>query len=158
MSKTYSFVEQLEEGQHYESVLDDYFSQWYVIDHSSKGQQRKGIDRIFTLVQEPEKVTLIEYKADSKTQDTGNVFVETYSVYEMGKYGWAWTSTADVLVYLCIPDTIYMVYPHVIRDHLDFWKRTYGEKSVKNKGYTSRGIPVPEIEFAKVCFKVRRLR
>lgn len=160
MTKTYSFVEQLEKGQKAERILDEYFSKWYLIADVSMDTQRKGIDRIFTrqAFSEPIQPTInVEYKADEKTQSTGNVFIETMSVMEMGKYGWAWTSQADMLVYLAIPDTIYIVPPVKIREIIPEWTKTYGVRTVRNKAYKSCGIPVPEEEFAKICSSVRRL-
>lgn len=161
MGKTYSFVEQLEKGQKAEKALDEYFSRWYIIHDVSMDTQKKGIDRIFSRTAvhaDPIHPTInVEYKADEKTQSTGNVFIETMSVMEMGKYGWAWTSQADMLVYLAIPDTIYIVPPIKIREMIPEWTKTYGVRTVRNKAYKSCGIPVPEEEFAKVCSSVRRL-
>lgn len=161
MATTYDFVEQLEKGQAAEKVLDEYFSKWYLISDVSMDTQRKGIDRIFTRQgdsAEPIQPTInVEYKMDEKTQQTGNVFIETMSVMEMGKYGWAWVSQADMLVYLAIPDTIYIVQPVKIREMIPEWTKKFGVRTVRNKHYKSCGIPVPEEEFAKICSAVRRL-
>lgn len=154
--KTYSFVEQLDIGEQYEDVLDEYFGQWYEIAEVDINQQRKGIDRIFTGKSGGDSKT-IEYKADEKTQDTGNVFIETWSVMEMGKYGWAWTCQADMLIYLAIPDTIYMIQPIKVRESIPKWEKRYGLKTVKNKHYTSAGITVPIGVFELSCDAVRRL-
>lgn len=160
MSKVYSFVEQLEKGHKAEKILDEYFSKWYLIADVSMDTQRKGIDRIFTRQgsAEPIQPTInVEYKADERTQETGNVFIETMSVMEMGKYGWAWSSQADMLVYLAIPDTLYIVPPVKIREIIGEWTKKFGLRTVRNKAYKSCGIPVPEEEFAKICSSVRRL-
>lgn len=162
MSKTYSFVEQYEKGKKAEAILDSYFSQWYLIYQVSREFEKRGIDRLFARkVVSDDPITNeyinVEYKTDSKTQDTGNVFIETDSVMELGKKGWAWTTEADILVYYAEPDTIYIVRPSAIRDKVKAWERDYGRRPVRNKNYHSVGIPVPESEFERICIKVRRL-
>jgi hypothetical protein len=159
MSKTYNFVEQLEKGKAWEKVLDDYFSQWYDIQMVSMREERRGIDRKFKPKGDVYKgdYTNVEYKADEKTQDTGNIFVETYSVVELGRYGWAYTSEADIIAYLAIPDKIYMFKPVEVRHKLLEWKEAYKTKAVSNPTYTSAGILVPEDVFAEICTAIRFL-
>jgi hypothetical protein len=151
--KTYSFKDQLSKGEEYERKLDEYFSYWYNIEPVDIDGQRQGIDRIF---RNNDRIIAVEYKTDFLTQNTGNVFIETMSVTEMGRYGWAWTCKADILVYLCIPETIFLANPYDIRDHIPLWTSVYGVRMVKNKSYHSQGIPLPIKEFAKVA-KVRKL-
>lgn len=155
MTTTYSFAEQLERGQHWEGVLDSYFSTWYNIREASRDEQRRGIDRWFRRKTGGEEVS-VEIKADDKTSKTGNLFIETVSVLEKNKPGWAWKSEADILVYLAIPDTLYIVPMREVRRRIPEWRDEYGTRNVRNKGWTSVGIPVPEEEFVGIC-KVRRL-
>jgi hypothetical protein len=159
---TYSFPEQLERGQHWEGVLDEYFSTWYDITEATRDEQRKGIDRWFRHKDGyrygvPLEPVPVEYKADDKTSDTGNVFIETDSVVENDKPGWAWKSQAKILVYLAIPDTLYIASMENVRKMIREWRNAYGTRRVKNQHWTSRGIPVPEEAFAMICDNVRRL-
>lgn len=155
----YDFVEQLEKGKEWEKVLDDYFSRWYDIKMVGMQDERRGIDRKFKPKDENYQgdYTNVEYKADEKTQDTGNIFVEVWSVVELGRYGWAWTSEADIIAYLAIPDKIYMFKPEKIRTKIRYWQNRYKTKAVSNKTYTSAGILVPEKEFAKYCTAIKEL-
>lgn len=152
----YDFVEQLERGQHWEGVLDEYFGRWYNIREATRDEQRKGIDRWFHPGDADGPMWAVEYKADDKTSKTGNVFVETMSIVERNKPGWAWKSEADMLVYLAIPDTLYIVPMGDVRKRIPEWRLEHGTRRVKNKAWTTVGIPVPEEDFAKIC-KVRRL-
>jgi len=163
---TYSFSEQLERGQHWEGILDEYFERWYNIREATRDEQRRGIDRWFRYIPGPggQDITRthpaqipVEYKADDKTSTTGNVFIETDSIVEKDKPGWAWKSEAEILVYLAIPDTLYIAKMKNVRRRIRQWRGLYGSRRVKNEYWTSRGIPVPEEEFARVCDSVRRL-
>jgi hypothetical protein len=154
---TYSFSEQLERGQHWEGVLDEYFARWYNIREATRDEQRKGIDRWFHPADQDYPMTAVEYKADDKTSTTGNVFIETDSVVEKDKPGWAWKSEAEILVYLAIPDTLYIIRMEKVRKMIRVWRSLYGTRNVRNEYWTSRGIPVPEEEFGRMCDTVRRL-
>lgn len=153
----YSFPEQLERGQRWEGVLDEYFQEWYDTFEATRDEQRRGIDRHFSYPGENRPPVTVEYKADDKTSDTGNVFIETESVVEKDKPGWAWKSEAEILVYLAIPDTIYIAKMDKVREMIPTWRRVYGTRRVRNEYWTSRGIPVPEDVFESACIKVRRL-
>ena len=160
--QTYSFAEQLERGEHWEGVMDEYFSSWYMIQPATRGQQRKGIDRWFVPKSRvgrdvPPEGIPVEYKADDKTSKTGNVFIETDSVVEKNKPGWAWKSEAEILVYLAIPDTLYIAQMASVRSMIPTWREAYGTRNVRNTSWTSRGIAVPEEVFGMVCNSVRRL-
>lgn len=137
-------------------MLDEYFERWYEITEATRDEQRKGIDRWF-MAYEGDTWIPVEYKADDKTSNTGNVFIETDSVVEKDKPGWAWKSEAEILVYLAIPDTLYIAKMGVVRMNIRRWRDTYGLRTVYNEYWTSRGIPVPEEEFANICKSVRRL-
>jgi len=152
--------ESLESGLKDETVLDGYFKQWYDIAPASETQQRDGIDRIFTCRETGRRFT-VEYKADGVAVRTGNAFVETWSVAEDDRRGWAYTSCAQMLIYF-VPQSgaVYMASMLQIKEMLKEWAATYKEKSVKNSGkngnpYTTKGLPVPLPEFAKCCFPAR---
>ncbi len=153
-TKTYGFKEQLAMGESGEARLDRYFSKWYEVTPVSIDLQRDGIDRKF---KRGSAVTYAEYKTDSRTATTGNIFVETMSVDTIGKLGWAWTCKADMLMYLALPNTLYIVDPLNVRDCIEFWQSAFGIRKVKNKGYKSHGIPVPVKEFEKICESVREI-
>lgn len=152
----YTFKEQMIVGKDGEATLDEYFSQWYDISPVNMDLERKGIDRWFRRKGQP-ALTTVEYKTDVLTQKTGNVFVETYSVLESGRYGWAWTCSADMLMYYAMPNTIYIAEPIKVREKIDKWQKKYGVRTVKNKGYHSVGIPVPAKEFKRICRSVREI-
>lgn len=154
----YDWQEQLEKGVEWENRLDTYFKHWYHIRPASIEEQWQGIDRIFRPKEQDERLIRTEYKSDFLTQHTGNIFCETYSNVDLGRYGWAWSSRADILVYFTYPKTLYIVKPTEIRDHIMPWQERYGTRDVQNKGYQSRGIPVPREVFAKICERIIRLK
>jgi len=156
---TYSFAEQLERGVHWEGVLDEFFKRWYNIREATREEQRKGIDRWFWYIdsEDMDNPFPVEYKADDMTRKTGNVFVETMSVVERNKVGWAWKSEAEILAYLAIPDRLYIAEMKNVREMIPRWRDWFGERPVKNDYWTTRGIPVPEGNFAQVCKTIRRL-
>jgi len=145
-----------------EAVLDRYFKQWYDVAPASEAQQRDGIDRVFSCQKTGRRFT-VEYKADGVAARTGNAFVETWSVAEDKRRGWAYTSHAQMLIYF-VPQTgaIYMASMLKIKEMLETWTADYREKSVKNSGkngnpYTTKGLPVPLLEFARCCFPARTM-
>lgn len=149
MSHTYSFVEQLEKGKQGEAVLDEYFSKWYHIRQATLQEELKGkYDRWF----KPKGMQDIpwipvEYKSDELTDKTGNIFIETYSSIERNRYGWAWTTKADKVIYYALPDTIYIIDVAQLRGRMGEWhKEKRKTKDVKNKGYTSQGYAIPTRE------------
>jgi hypothetical protein len=155
--KVYGFVEQLEMGKSGEAILDEYFGQWYDIRNVTLAVEKSmGVDREFRRKGDDE-MWYVEYKTDSRTQDTGNIFVETMSNDTLGRYGWAWTTKADLVMYFAMPDTIYVFKPNKVRDMITTWRGQFGLRKIPNRGYKSHGIPVPEGEFAQVCEAVRRL-
>lgn len=146
MVKVYSFVEQLERGMEGEKVLDEYFRQWYDVREATIEQQKDWkIDRLFTpknsVGSEPPK--LIEYKTDDRTDQTGNLFIETWSNRELRRYGWAFATRADIIVYYALPDTIYMIPRDKLQAALPYWMNRYPTRDIRNKTYTTVGIPVP---------------
>lgn len=152
--KEYGFREQLEKGQEYEAKVVEQFKRWYTVEEATKEDQRDGID---FFIQKGGDRLGVEVKADSLTQKTGNVFMESWSVMEKDKKGWVFTSKADILVYIVLPHDAYATKMETIRNHITGWFSVNGERYVRNKGYTSAGTPVPLEEFKKVCplkFKV----
>jgi hypothetical protein len=143
MVKTYSFVEQFERGLEGEKVLDKYFSQWYIIKDATLDQQKnEKIDRLFRPKGAPSDTPWIkvEYKTDDKTDKTGNLFIETMSMIEWGKYGWAWITHAQKVIYYALPDTVYILDTAELRDKLMLWhKQRKPKRKVYNDHWTSEG-------------------
>lgn len=149
MGKTYDFKEQLAKGQETEWRVAERFRKWYDVEEATKEQQRSGVD--FYITDPKGKRMGVEVKADALTQKTGNVFMEAWSVLEKEKKGWVFTSTADILVYVVLPHDAYSMRMQDVRGLLSEWYKRYDEKHVKNKGYTTVGVPVPLERFAAAC-------
>ena len=147
----YQFKEQLNDGREGERRLDAFFAYWYTIAPATDTQQRAGIDRIFTCLYFGQQFT-VEYKTDKTAARTGNAFIETVSVTTTGKRGWAYTSTAEYLVYY-VPgrEVAYIVPFEVIRAHLLRWLNTYQQRSVPNHGYCTEGVLVPLAELNRIA-------
>lgn len=154
MSETYSFDAQLKKGEKYEKELDDYFGEWYYVYPVSFDAQRSGIDRVFKHKTTDVSIS-VEYKADERTVETGNIFVETVSVDTQNKKGWAYTSCSQMLFYY-IPQekTVLVISMLEIKNQLSGWIKRFKEKSVPNDGYNTKGILVPLQEFLKHCQKM----
>lgn len=154
---------QLGKGEKGEQCLDRHFSKRYDIDPVDGKQQRQGIDRIWTHKGDGREYT-VEYKTDSRTAETGNVFIETMSVDTEEKLGWAYTSKAQLLVYY-VPQcetaytgTAYIVEMTKIKKLLPKWSKAYKDRvvSVPNGdengvNYHTWGILVPLAVFESLC-------
>lgn len=139
----HAFDESLAVGKKWESELDDYFSQTYLIRESTRAEESaQGFDRWFS---GPDGgVHKVEYKADSRAAETGNAFIETVSVDSDKTLGWALTSRADILIYyIPPPDFGFILRMIEVKKSLDGWNRAYGTKSARNLTYSSLGICVP---------------
>lgn len=150
---TYSFVEQLEMGQAGEKVLDSYFARWYDIKEASIDEQiKQKIDRHFRPRHIPNAEYIkIEYKTDDKTDATGNLFIETWSAYELRRYGWAWLTQADKIIYYALPDTLYIIERKMLQEQLLVWMSEKRKlHKVRNIGYTSRGYAIPTEEIVQL--------
>jgi len=152
--KQYDFQEQKGVGDDGESILDTFFmSLDYEVKEVGITDQRIGIDRI--IVTPDGKELKIEYKTDTLTASTGNVFIETISSTKSGALGWALKTQADYVVYF-VPDwkKALIMKPKIIRELIPTWVFTYKQKPVKNAGYFSYGIPVPWDEMKKHCKEI----
>lgn len=134
-----------------ETILDKHFSKWFNIEEVSREEQRLGIDRIFTKKDIPVKFS-VEYKTDLMAGKTNNVFIETMSVEEKNKLGWAYTSLAQYIMYFVPTTSIYFVISVVEMKHcLAGWKTNYVEKRLRNvmgkTVYHSSGLIIPIKDF-----------
>lgn len=147
----HKFRDQFEQGKRAEAFLDHYFSRWFHIYRVSLDTElRDGYDRIFQRRTDDERLR-IEYKADWQAAETGNAFIETISVYEERKPGWAHTSRADMLIYYIPPrGALHMIPLPAIRFMLPSWKLRYREVPAPNEGYKTYGILVPLLQFARL--------
>lgn len=150
-----SWAERFEQEEDWQAVLDEFFLQWYDVNLDPA----KKVDRIFSVPVKPGAASnkfpsyLVDYKIDDKISKTSRVYLELYKDKDNNKLGWAYTTRAEIIVYLAVPDTIYMVEPEAIWDNVQKWRK--GTEVLTKRG--SSGILVAEKEFAKVCKTVRRL-
>lgn len=148
---TYDFNTQLIKGESKEGVLDTFYSRLFHVRKVDMSMQRIGIDRLF-VSRRNGSVYSVEYKADGRTSETGNVFIETVSVDVSNKLGWAYTSCAQVLLYF-VPQNgvVYRTTMMNVRMHLADWLGMFDMRPIKNNGYYTKGIVVPVEEFIKIC-------
>lgn len=142
----HTFSKSLTIGKLCEQILDEIFSKWYKIkDVTLEEEKAFGIDRRFYPHTDPTKEITVEYKADSWTDRTGNVFIE----YEVsGKPGWSWKTKADQILYAVFNQNkikrIHVISNQYLVDNREIWKETYPHREIKNVGYSGHGILVPE--------------
>ena len=148
----YQFQTQLRQGESYEAELDQFFrGLGFRISAANRSMQRCGIDRVFFHVRD-EQLFTVEYKADSRAGATGNAFIETVSVDTAGKPGWAYSSTAAILVYLVTnPQTIYWLEMAKLRRQLPRWATVYPKRQAHNTNYQTHGLLVPLHELERIA-------
>lgn len=154
-STVHTFDKSYEAAKLYEDELDKYFGQAYELQKATRLEERRGIDRLFRH-RASGVCYSVEYKTDHKAHETGNVFVETMSVDTADKLGWAFTSTAQVLVYF-VPqhETALRADMLTIKRKLCEWN-IYPEAPAWNKSrsgelYRTLGRLVPLEVFRAVC-------
>jgi len=154
----YDFRKQLDKGKSVEISLDNFFKKWYNIETVTIDEERsQGIDRVFTSLSTG-KVTRIEYKADFKTKDTGNIYLELSVDGDNGyhKDGWALRSTADLILYTIIYETEYLILgitPGNITKHIPEWSTKFRTAKCRNVGYGSTGLLIPLDNFSSIASK-----
>jgi len=147
----YDFDVQLKKGEKGEAVLDKFFSRHYSIQYVSQEVQRIGIDRIF--ITKLNTYYTIEYKTDWTARKTGNAFIEIMSVDKTKKYGWAYTSGAQIIVYFIpINNDVYMLNPLKLKQKIPKWLDIYKKQEIPNNGYNTIGLLVPLSEIGKISF------
>ena len=151
----HQFSDRLKRGEAVERDLDAHFEETYSIRKATMKEQRAGIDRVFTDRVTPdadENTFNVEYKADWRATETGNVFVETVSVDTQKVDGWAYTSQADWLVYAFPQERRYvLVRLAELREKLPEWLRTFPRGKARNATYHTHGVLVPLAEFASLA-------
>jgi len=154
----HNFDHQMKRGDEGAVFLDDFFrAKGYAIREATRDEQRAGIDRAFTNPKSG-KISLVEYKTDTRAATSGNAFIETVSVDAVGKMGWALTARADILVYYVPPTgTIYVLQFKAIHWELPGWIRDFPPRHAQNNGYATHGIIIPLSELAKSAMRIYRL-
>jgi hypothetical protein len=152
----HEFGESLKRGEAAERFLDALFARANNIRLVSRQGQRQGMDRIWTPKARPSVSVRVEYKADWQAHKTGRVFVETTSVDEAGKAGWALTSQAELLVYyLPRDDLVYLIWFRVLRQQMERWAAEYGPpRPAQNRGYRTWGLCVDQCEFERLALVI----
>lgn len=141
-----SFDTDVARGKAAEARIADLFSIDFDIQPASDEEDRSGIDLWFT---RGGIEIAVQVKADDVGARTGNLFIETVSVVESNKPGWAETPRADVLLYYVAP-LVYIIPMRFVRENLARWKRQYSEATTRderNDGYHTKGLCVPLREF-----------
>jgi len=154
MTTPYDFKTQKHIGEAAEAMLDAHFGNWFDITPATDAEQRKGIDRHYTLRIDG-RVFTVEYKCDLIAGKTGNAFVETVSVDSAHRSGWGYTCSANWLLYF-VPDDllVYMLRMRDVTKLLPHWEQQYPHKSTNNGSYQTHGVLVPLVEFEKLAFQV----
>lgn len=154
----YNISKQLPEGEKQEAYIDEFFKKkWNVeIQYVSRADQRNGMDRIWTW-QSGARLS-VEYKADTRADETNNVFIETVSVDTANKPGWAYTSLAQYLLYYIPPRKISYFLPMTkIKQAVQRWRKEYRNIPIPNKdksgnhSYNTWGVAVPIEVFVNEC-------
>lgn len=149
----HNFKDSKKVGDMGEQLLDNYFSDKFIIEDVNMDQQRLGWDRVFTHKDSGTRAS-VEYKTDTRATDTGNIFMEVWSNKEAGKKGWAYTSTAQWLYYFMTGSmSVFIVdVPH-LKLYLKVWEKQLKIKQARNKTYTSEGMLVPIEIFKTVAYE-----
>ncbi|WP_414039354.1 hypothetical protein ACJU26_09000 [Acidithiobacillus sp. M4-SHS-6] len=116
---------------------------------NDKRYQPRGIDYFWIRHQENvTRLDSVEVKTD--TWDTGNLYLELVANEEREKPGWLYTSEAQWLSYVVLPQSrMYLVpfpelrewYRRSVYTQKSFWKRTFTGN--REGGYHSWGVPCP---------------
>lgn len=141
--------EKLNEGKHFEAILDTYFQgKDFLIEPVGLEEDKRGIDRWFTSPKTNSRFS-VQYKADSRASETGNICIETVSVDAPNlKRGWIHTSQADYLAYFLPPENlIYLCRFSDVKARLPQWARTCKRGLAQNNGYVTVSILVPRAAF-----------
>jgi len=153
----FNFKKQLSKGQDKEKYLDAFFSPRFDITEASANEQRRGIDRHFKNKETGARFS-VEYKTDWRAAETHNAFIETVSVDTQNKAGWAYTCSADKLLYYIPRDElVYVISLRKLRERLPKWEKQYRALPVKNDGYNTIGLLVPLRELEAIAESVINL-
>ena len=138
----FNFLGQLDIGKNGERQVDKFFSRWYKIENVSLDTEiKKGYDRIFTDVNG--KQTKVEIKFDTRTEQTGNLFLEDKIVYDYKTTsGWIVKSQADILIYTT-QKRFLLFYMQNLKEWFIANYSQYQMRRVPNNGFYGTGYLVP---------------
>lgn len=140
-----------------EARLDQFFKDKFQIEDVDMSQQKLGWDRVFTHLESGARAS-VEYKTDTQSHKTGNIFIEIWSNKEASKRGWAYTTTAQWLYYYVLGDgEVYIVDVVKLKLYLKNWEKQFIIKGAKNPNYSSEGMLVPVEIFKSICYEVIKL-
>lgn len=156
---SYDLQEQLELSRQRDHEIDKHVKNVWLVNTVNRDFERAGVDRIWTHRDSGMRWS-VEYKHDTLAHKTGNVFVETVSVDTAGKKGWAYTSTAQLLVYYVVEgEYAFIARMHEIRRRLPGWERFYKAKHATTtdragNAYKTWGVLIPLQTFRAASEKV----
>ena len=121
----------------------------FIPHRTKKDENRDGVDRWLQMPAR-RQILRVDYKNDTRTKDTGNVFIEIVSVrYTDGsgkdeKPGWIYKDRMDAVFYNVQNTDLILLMPRkILEEKAADWTKSYGTREIKNKGYVTIGIPVP---------------
>lgn len=123
---------------------------------ATKEEQLAGIDMTIRVRKDslPGCMRSLEVKFDERAEETGNIFVELYSNEQSRRKGWAYTSTADVLL-VVVPEKghqhLFFIRPPALRAALPAWRAEYREARAQNATFNSLGVLVPLHELDRIA-------
>lgn len=153
--------EQLKLSRLRDREIDKHFAdKWRISKELPRGLEKLGIDRIW-IHRETGRRWSVEYKHDTIAHRTENGFVETVSVVEANKLGWAYTSCAQMLIYYVVEgEYAFVLRMEDVERRVDLWRIQYPEKDTttvdKSTGesYRTRGVLVPLFVLRAISEKV----
>lgn len=148
MSKVHAFEDSLAVGQAGEAALDEHYrALGFEVEALGAAFDRRGVDRLLRRVDDG-ATFLVDYKVDTRAQDTERVFVELES--SETRAGWALTGWAQMVAYF-VPARLEVVEMDVARLRavlLPLWRKRLTVARARNDGYASTGLLVPWLLFA----------
>ena len=116
------------------------------VDRAAPQRDQAGIDF------EVARGSTWQLKWERRARETGNVFVETVASIEREAPGWGVDCAAEWLFVACPGlGVIFQLRPPQIAAVVDEWRKLYGERDVRNAGWTTRGVAVPIAAFGQAA-------
>jgi len=151
----YNFEEQLKIGKKGEEIMGKYHAPFYIVTKTLLAQDKQGVDFIFTSYS-TEYPWKVEVKTDQKSQDTGNLFMETISKDTTNKQGWAETSQCEVFIqYRWYADEVMYFWMKDIKNNIDEWAKKYRVVAAQNTEYKTWGVLLPLKKAREFTFATR---
>lgn len=128
--------------------LDSWFrAQGYIVESPNEAHSAYNVRRL-TSPKTDERL-VVAYKTDRRIADTSSIFLETYSVLNetTSKPGWAKDRKMDAFV-VYSPQSAYFWFlrSSTVRENLADWCTRLESRTVRNEGYNTEGLIVPESE------------